>query len=87
VIHGQDGKDHTVKIDAITSASVNITEQQATSIALQQYNGNVIDIQLTNENGKDVYIISVHGQDGKDHDVKIDAKTGETLSQKVIYND
>jgi uncharacterized membrane protein YkoI len=68
-----------VKIDAITSAVVNITQEQAKAIALKQYKGTVKNIQLKNENGKEIYIVSVHDQDGKDHDVKFDANTGETL--------
>jgi uncharacterized membrane protein YkoI len=79
VIHGLNGKDQTVKIDAITGAIVKFTQNQVKDLALKQYKGTVKNIQLNNENGKEVYIISVHGQDGKDHDVKIDAKTGETL--------
>jgi uncharacterized membrane protein YkoI len=46
---------------------------------LKQYKGTVKNIQLKNENGKEIYIVSVHDQYGKDHDVKIDANTGETL--------
>jgi uncharacterized membrane protein YkoI len=47
------------------------------AIALKQYKGTVKDIKLNKENGKDVYVVVIHGQDGKDHNVKIDAKTGE----------
>jgi uncharacterized membrane protein YkoI len=79
VIHSQDGKDHTVKIDAVTGTIVNFTQDQVKALALKQHKGTVKNIQLNNENGKEVYIISVHGQDGKDLDVKIDAQTGETL--------
>jgi uncharacterized membrane protein YkoI len=78
VIHGKDGKDRTVKVDAITGAIaiVNLTQEQAKAIALKQYKGNVKDIHLNKENGKDVYVIVIHGQDGKDHNVKMDASTG-----------
>jgi uncharacterized membrane protein YkoI len=41
-----------------------LTQEQAKAIALKQYKGDVKDIQLTKENGKD-------------HEVKIDANTGE----------
>jgi uncharacterized membrane protein YkoI len=77
VIHGQDGKEHTVKIDAATGEIVNFTQDEVKGIALNHYKGTVKNIKLNKENGKDVYVIVVHGQDGKDHDVKIDAKTGE----------
>jgi uncharacterized membrane protein YkoI len=76
VIHGQDGKDHTVKVDAITGAIVTFTQQQAKDMALKQYKGNVKDIQLKKDNGKDVYVTVIHGQDGKDRTVKVDPSTG-----------
>jgi uncharacterized membrane protein YkoI len=77
VIHGEDGKDHTVKLDAGTGVNVNFTQDEVKNIALQQYKGTVKSIKLSKENGKDVYVVVIHGQDGKDHNVKIDAKTGE----------
>jgi uncharacterized membrane protein YkoI len=55
-----------------------ITQSQVKDIALKQYKGTVKDIKLNKENGKDIYVIIIHGQDGKDHDVRIDAQTGET---------
>jgi uncharacterized membrane protein YkoI len=77
VIHGQDGKDHTVKVDPSTGSLIRLTQDEVKVIALKQYNGSVKNVQLNNENGRDVYIISIHDQHGKDHDVKIDANTGE----------
>jgi uncharacterized membrane protein YkoI len=77
VIHGQDGKDHTVKVDPITGSLVKLTQDEVKVIALKQYAGSVKDVQLNNENGRDVYKISIHDQKGKDHEVKIDANTGE----------
>jgi uncharacterized membrane protein YkoI len=79
VIHGQDGKDHTVKIDTVTGALVNFTQDQAKDVALKQYKGDVKDSQLIKENGKDVHVIVIHGQDGKDHTVKVDAITGDIV--------
>jgi uncharacterized membrane protein YkoI len=77
VIHGQDGKDHTVKVDPSTGSLIRLTQDVVKVIALKQYNGSVKNVQLNNENGRDVYTISIHDQHGKDHDVKIDANTGE----------
>jgi hypothetical protein len=57
-----------------------LSQEQAKAIALKQYKGNVKDIQLTMENGKDVYIIVIHGQDGNDHTVKFDAITGAIVN-------
>jgi uncharacterized membrane protein YkoI len=86
VIHGQDGINHTVKVDAITGAIVSFTQAQAKDIALKQYKGNVKDIRLNKENGKDVYVIVIHGQDGKDHTVKVDPSTGSLakLTQQQV---
>jgi uncharacterized membrane protein YkoI len=77
VVHGDDGKDHWVKMDAATGVTVNFTQEQIKEIALQQYAGIVKSINLSKENGVDVYVVVIHGQDGKDHNVKVDAKTGE----------
>jgi uncharacterized membrane protein YkoI len=56
------------------------TQDQATAIAQTQYQGVVKDVQLTKEYGKDVYVIVIHTQDGIDHTVKVDARTGEIIS-------
>jgi uncharacterized membrane protein YkoI len=81
VIHGQDGKDHTMKVDALTGAVtiVSFTQEQAKAIALKQYKGDVKNIQLNKENGKDVYVAVIHGQDGKDRTVKVDPSTGSLV--------
>jgi uncharacterized membrane protein YkoI len=78
IINGSDGKEHTVKIDSATGEIVPFTQDEVKNIALKQYKGTVKDVKLNKENGKDVYVVAVHGQDGKDHDVRIDAQTGET---------
>jgi uncharacterized membrane protein YkoI len=57
-----------------------LTPKQAESIALQQYKGVLKDIQLTMENGKDVYIIVIHDQNGNDYTVKVDAITGAIVN-------
>jgi uncharacterized membrane protein YkoI len=80
VVHGEDGKDHTVKVDAATGVIVNFTQDDVKNIALQKYKGTLKDIKLNNENGKDVYSIVIHGDDGKDHKVKMDAATGENVN-------
>jgi uncharacterized membrane protein YkoI len=79
VIHDQDGKDRTVKIDPSTGSLVNFTQDQAKAIALKQYKGNVKEIQLKKENGKDIYVAVIHGEDGKDHTVKVDPSTGSLV--------
>jgi uncharacterized membrane protein YkoI len=77
VVHGQDGKDHRVKVNA--GANVRFTQEQIKAIALQQYAGTVRSIKLSNENGVDVYVVIINGSDGKEHTVKITAATGEIV--------
>jgi uncharacterized membrane protein YkoI len=77
IINGQDGKEHTVKINVATGEIIPFTQNEVKNIALKQYKGTVKDIKLNKENGKDVYSVVVHDGKGKDHNVKIDAQTGE----------
>jgi uncharacterized membrane protein YkoI len=79
VIHGQDGKDRTVRVDPSTGSLIKLTQQQVKDIALKQYKGTVKNVQLNHENGQDVYKISIQDQNGKNHDVKIDANTGDNF--------
>jgi uncharacterized membrane protein YkoI len=80
VIHGEDGKDHTVKVDAATGANVSFTQDEVKGIALKQIKGTVKDVKLNKENGKDVYVTVIQGEDGKDHTAKFDAITGESVN-------
>jgi uncharacterized membrane protein YkoI len=56
-----------------------LTTDEANAVALTQYQGIVKDNQLTKEYGKDVYVIVIHSNDGVDHTVKVDARTGDVL--------
>jgi hypothetical protein len=57
-----------------------LPQEQAKKIALKQYKGTVKDVKLNKENGKDVYVIVIHGQDRKDYTVKMNAVTGEIVN-------
>jgi hypothetical protein len=52
-----------------------LPQEQAKKIALKQHKGTVKETKLNKENGKDVYVIVIHGQDGKDYTVKLNADT------------
>jgi uncharacterized membrane protein YkoI len=80
VIHGDDGNDHWVKEDAATGVTVNFTQEQIKEIALQQYAGIVKSITLSQENGIDFYVVVIHGQNGIDQTVKVNAITGAIVN-------
>jgi hypothetical protein len=67
--------DKTKKPNQIKHRSQLLPQEQAKKIALKQHKGTVKDTKLNKENGKDVYIIVIHGQDGKDYTVKMNADT------------
>ncbi|WP_183192363.1 PepSY domain-containing protein [Brevibacillus fluminis] len=82
---GEDGNVYTEKIDPRTGK---ITKSEAVQkvgyqpiekikmIALKQHKGYVQSSEFRHENGIDLYNIRIHGEDGIDHEVKLDAKTG-----------
>jgi uncharacterized membrane protein YkoI len=55
----------------------------AEKAALDAVPGTVKETELEAENGSVVYGVEVAGNDGKTHDVKVDAGNGEILSQQV----
>jgi hypothetical protein len=67
--------DKTKKPNQIKHRNQLLPQEQAKKIALKQHKGTVKDTKLNKENGKDVYIIVIHGQDGKDYTVKMNADT------------
>jgi hypothetical protein len=67
--------DQNQKPNQIKHRSQLLPQEQAKKIALKQHKGTVKDTKLNKENGKDVYIIVIHGQDGKDYTVKMNADT------------
>ncbi|AHF80124.1 PepSY domain-containing protein [Thermococcus paralvinellae] len=56
-----------------------ITPEQAKQAALAEVNGNVIKVELDNENGYLVYSVEVKTGDGTIKDVKVDAGNGKIL--------
>jgi uncharacterized membrane protein YkoI len=62
--------------------SVKIDQATAEEAALEAVPGTVYEIELeTIDNGFVVYDVEVAGEDGKNHEVKVDAGTGEILNQ------
>ena len=56
-----------------------ITEQEATKIALEKVPGTVNEVELENEDGLIVYEFEIVGEDGSEQDLDVDAKTGEIV--------
>ncbi|MFJ8235876.1 PepSY domain-containing protein [Ureibacillus sp. NPDC094379] len=56
-----------------------ITEQDATKIALEKVPGKVNEVELENEDGLIVYEFEIVGEDGSEQDLEVDAKTGEIV--------
>lgn len=60
-----------------------IDRTAAEQAALKAVPGTMKETDLESENGFVVYGVEVAGDDGKTHDVKVDAGTGEVLHQQV----
>ncbi|MCL6586170.1 MAG: PepSY domain-containing protein [Anoxybacillus sp.] len=58
--------------------SVNITKEEATTIALHQVSGKVTEATIEKDNDETVYSITVQTDNGK-QEVKIDAETGKVV--------
>ncbi|MFJ7978285.1 PepSY domain-containing protein [Peribacillus sp. NPDC096379] len=56
-----------------------ISANESTSIALKEVKGKVTDTELEDEDGTVVYGVEITDDQGKKHDVKVDAKTGKVL--------
>ncbi|WP_051405001.1 PepSY domain-containing protein [Bacillus cihuensis] len=55
-----------------------ITQDEATKTVLDQYQGGTVkQVELEDEDGSVVYGVDVVSKDGKNYDVKVDAKTGK----------
>ncbi|MFJ5624187.1 PepSY domain-containing protein [Peribacillus loiseleuriae] len=55
-----------------------ITQDEATKTVLDQYQGGTVkQVELEDEDGSVIYGVDVVSKDGKNYDVKVDAKTGK----------
>lgn len=64
------------------AASATITLQQAVDKAVGNVPGTVVEAELEKHDGRVVYEIEIIDEQGKECEVLIDAKTGETLKIK-----
>lgn len=61
-----------------------LSKEEALTAALKEVKGKAANVELEDENGTVVYGVKVIDEQGKKHDVKVDAKTGKFLK---IEND
>ncbi|BFJ02749.1 MAG: hypothetical protein PME_51840 [Priestia megaterium] len=85
LIHGNDSRDHHVKVNAQSGKVIQIqsaafTKAQVQSIALKNCSGTIQSSSYAN----DVYTFLIHGKDNKDHHVKINAETGKVIKVEAV---
>lgn len=61
-----------------------LTQEQVKTIALKQHKGIIRSVKLTKEAGLDIFVVLIHGEDGKEHHVKIDAKYGKIKKDETL---
>ena len=79
----EDDGDDTVKGSVSAPDSAEIDETEARQAALEARPGEVTETELeTNDSGYVVYDIEIAGDDGKNHEVTVDAGNGKVLYQE-----
>ena len=79
-----DDGDDTVKGSVSAPDPAKIDEAAARQAALEARPGKVTETELeTDDSGYGVYDIEIAGDDGKNHEVKVDAGNGEVLHQDL----
>lgn len=63
-----------------------ISEDDAVNIALKKFAGNVVAVELDEDDGRYVYEIEIISG-GKEAEFEIDAKTGKWLNVKAMMNE
>ena len=58
---------------------INVTEQESKEIALERIPGTVEEVELEDEDGHVVYEVELKSENGDEHEVIIDAQTGDIL--------
>lgn len=79
----KDGEVSDQQEQQLLEKEAKITAEESTTIALKEVKGQVTDTELEDEDGTVVYGIEITDDQGKKHDVKVDAKTGKVLKVDV----
>jgi uncharacterized membrane protein YkoI len=59
-----------------------VTKEQIEAKALEEHPGKVEKIYKETKKGKEVWEVKIKGDDGKEHELYYDAKTGEPVTRK-----
>ena len=91
-----DAKNHTLhdfeveykKGDKTFINAAKISESEAEKIALEKYNGKIVDREYSMENGKPAYEFDIYvAKKGHEYEVEVDAVTGEVLEVEIELYD
>ncbi len=63
-------------------AAPELSMEAVTSQMEEKYDGTVTEVELDREWRGDVYEIEIHGRDGYEYDVEVDANSGEILKEE-----
>lgn len=77
---GKESEAADLKEQQQLAKSAKITADESNAIALKEVPGKVTNTELQDENGTAVYGVEITDDQGKAHDVKVDAKTGKVLN-------
>ncbi|MGF1646360.1 MAG: PepSY domain-containing protein [Kineosporiaceae bacterium] len=61
---------------------VGVTSEEAVRIALAAVPGTLDDVELEVEDGRTVWDVDIHGADGWEYEVDVDARTGDIVEQE-----
>ena len=76
------------KGDKTFTKAAKISESEAEKIALEKYNGKIVDREYSMENGKPAYEFDIYvANKGHEYEVEIDAVTGEILEVEMELYD
>lgn len=71
----------------INPSEYSVTKAQATEIALQKVPGTVDEVELEKEDGKVVWEVEIIAANKQEHELLIDANSGEIIKQELDDDD
>ena len=70
---------------ATLAAKATVTKGQAEQAALAKVSGTVTSADLGDENGNAIWEVAVNGSDGTQHEVKVEARSGDILNAEAEH--
>lgn len=77
---GHDGEDKDR--ESVQTMSAKVTIEEAIQTAKTKFPGRVVEAELESEDGTLVYEVEIVNASGEEHEIEIDAQTGEILSSE-----